>query len=105
MFFLVRHGERGDAHVAKQEERDKVEKPFDVHLTQVGHEQALKTGVYINKKVKELIEKGELDHDAKVKLVSSPYYRTLQTSKMIAEGLEGNIVNNTVYVEVIDRLV
>ena len=46
MFFMVRHGERGD-HSKDETENKLIEKTYDVHLTEVGHQQALKTGEYI----------------------------------------------------------
>ena len=47
MFFLVRHGERGDQ--ASPEEKAKIEIAGDVHLTELGHKQALQTGEEIAK--------------------------------------------------------
>ena len=43
---MVRHGERGDLS-KEEEELQKIEKSFDVHLTKIGHDQALKTGQFI----------------------------------------------------------
>lgn len=51
-------------------------------------------------KVQELIQNDVLDKDAQVKIISSPYYRTLQTARMIAEGLDEKIYENTIFVEV-----
>lgn len=46
MFFLVRHGERGDK--TTPEEKAKINLPWDVHLTEFGHEQGYKTGEMIS---------------------------------------------------------
>ena len=46
MFFMVRHGERGDQTKCEHEIK-LIEKPYDVHLTKVGHDQAHKTGIFI----------------------------------------------------------
>ncbi len=46
MLFVVRHGLKAYL-IDKPVDPDTILKPYDVPLTQVGHEQALKTGQYI----------------------------------------------------------
>ncbi len=50
--------------------------------------------------IEELIKSGKVDPDVQVKLIASPYYRTLETARMVAEGLENKIFENTIFVEV-----
>ena len=97
--FIVRHGERADQSPL-DEEKKLISVKTDVHLTKVGHDQAHKTGHMIAKKLEELKKEGSIDQDAKVILLSSPYYRTLQTARMVAEGLDNDIHSNTLFVEV-----
>ena len=75
MFFLIRHGERGDE--GSPEEKAKVEIAGDAHLTEIGHQQALKTGEELNKLLSKLKEEDKVDHDAELCFVSSPMYRCL----------------------------
>ena len=98
MFFLVRHGEKGTKAI-DENELSKVEKLYDCHLTKLGHQQATETGLYIKSKIEELINEGVVDPHCQIKLISSPYYRCLQTAKMIAACFENRIADNTIYVE------
>ena len=69
-------------------------------MTDLGHQMALKTGEYLKEQLQMMKHKKECSENAKVVLISSPYYRCLQTSKMIALGLGiDNIQNQDLLVE------
>ena len=97
MFFLIRHGERADH--ATPEEKAKIEIIGDVHLTEVGHDQAYKTGQELAKVFSQLKSADKIDEDAELCFVSSTLYRCLQTTRMLIEGSQSQPKNKTIYVE------
>ena len=97
MFFLIRHGERGDQ--GSLEEQNKIEIAGDVHLTEIGHKQALQTGEEVAKVLSQLKEDNAVDQDAELCFVSSTLYRCLQNTRMLIQGTGAQLKNNTLYVE------
>ena len=97
MFFLIRHGERGDE--GSPEEEAKVQIEADVHLTEIGHQQAYQTGQELSRLFSKLKEDNKIDQDAELCFVSSPMYRCLQTTKMLIMGAEHHPKNGTLYIE------
>lgn len=96
MYFFVRHGERGDQ---VEEEIPKIINPMDVHLTETGAEQARSSGKFIRETLDKLVEAGDLDSDYEIILCSSPYYRCLQTSKGIFQGLDKPVRDGNIFAE------
>lgn len=89
MLFLMRHGERADD--ACEKNPDEIpEKLEDPHLTQHGKIQAKAAG----DKIKEMVTAKNIQ---KVKVVSSPFVRCLQTAQEVCRrlGVEEIAVDNT----------
>lgn len=99
MIFLVRHGERADADGVTPEETAKITIPCDVHLTDVGYQQAKKTGFQLKETIEQLKSDGKVDQDVQVTFVSSPLYRCIKTTRGMMEGSEISPKDNTIYVE------
>ncbi len=87
MFIVVRHGhKRIDGSI---EEQSQIKIKEDSSLTDIGKLDSLKVGENIHKKF----------GDKKYKVISSPYYRCLQTAENVLNGLGKKYMNNTIYVE------
>lgn len=82
LIFIVRHGERKD-YVEGIKDDDIVCGEYDAELTENGKEQAFNVG---NKLKQFLLENNYIN--PKIKLYSSPFIRTLMTSKMLIDGLD-----------------
>ena len=77
-----------------------MKKDDDPPLTALGHQMALKTGEYLKEQLEMMKHEKKCSENAKVVLITSPFYRCLQTSKMIALGLGiDNIQNQDLLVE------
>ena len=79
MLFVLRHGERWDQSDSETE-NSRVTVASDPPLTEFGHKQAAVSAEYI----KSLIGESTLP----IKIVSSPYYRTLETTSAICRALD-----------------
>lgn len=99
MFFLIRHGERAD-FVNDPKEHKKVIVPCDPPLTTYGHQMAFETGEYLKIQLERFKLEKRCSLDAKIVLISSPFYRCLQTTKMIAKGVGlENLYSKNIFVE------
>lgn len=95
MIYHIRHGERSDLAAKTEEDLSKIKSKSDPHLTEEGKRQALETGKYF----KSLMETPEFENK-KICIITSPYYRCLQTTDKIIEGLgTDHLYNKTMYVE------
>lgn len=81
LIICVRHGQRSD-HVGLTP----VLHINDPELTETGKQQAFEIGKMLKNKIN---EKYKLDKGKKILIVSSPFARTIQTSKQIMAGFEG----------------
>lgn len=93
MFFLVRHGERAD-NTKDSYNKVEIKKSDDPPLTKKGHEMAFETGQWLREQLQILKQNKQCSENAKFVQISSPYYRCLQTSRMIREGLGLEFVKN-----------
>jgi broad specificity phosphatase PhoE len=97
--YVVRHSERTDK-VQDPNERAKITYRYDVPITTRGHEWAFKTGEFLLSELEKLRSDGSRSPDAKLVLISSPYYRCIQTTKMIAQAVGAqNIHQQTIFTE------
>ena len=86
MIIGTRHGERAD-QTNNEIERAKIEKSYDVHLTDKGAVQCSKSGEYIK----------SIIGNKKAIVICSPFLRTIQTAVNAAQHL--NVYNNTIYLQ------
>lgn len=95
MYYHIRHGQRSD-HMAKcPADWDQIKNTSDPHLTEEGKRMGLESGKYF----KSLMNTPEFTNK-KICIMTSPYYRCLQTTEKIIEGLGiENVYNKTIYVE------
>jgi broad specificity phosphatase PhoE len=78
MIVVVRHGERADD--AKEEEKAKIPREFDPHLTKLGQKQGTDTGIFIEEYLKEKFSSKQFKN---CYLVSSPFLRCIMTAEAI----------------------
>jgi broad specificity phosphatase PhoE len=99
MLFLIRHSERCD-RVRDPIERAKIEYKYDMPITSKGEAIAFKTGKFMQTQLAKIRKAKSHSPEAKIVLVSSPYIRCIQTSKMIVKalGIE-NIDSSTIFIE------
>ena len=88
LIIIIRHGERADMIENVNLDNLKCGK-YDSELTQRGKSQAYEAG----EEIKEFLESNEinlkkLEQEKKIKLLSSPFARTLMTSHHLLKGLE-----------------
>jgi len=97
MLFVVRHGERAD--YAGDDEKSKIQIPFDPHLTELGKIQARKAGDHIIKLLKNYHkESDKTPEDFKYLILSSPWRRCIQTAYHISQALpKESIWGNKIY--------
>lgn len=97
MLFVVRHGERAD--FAGDDEKKKIQIPFDPHLTDLGKIQARKAGNHIIRLLKEYHkEDGPKPEELKYLIISSPFRRCIQTAYHISQALpKENIWGSKIY--------
>eukprot|EP01016_Furgasonia_blochmanni_P036726 TRINITY_DN4229_c0_g1_i1.p1 TRINITY_DN4229_c0_g1~~TRINITY_DN4229_c0_g1_i1.p1 ORF type:complete len:304 (+),score=4.81 TRINITY_DN4229_c0_g1_i1:171-1082(+) len=102
MFYVVRHGQRGDRGTPY--ERERIEIPFDPHLTEKGCAQAEETGIFLEEQIKAYekllsIRKGT-DWTGRVKavVISSPFLRTMMTAHNIVSRLS-NVYENRIFIQ------
>jgi len=99
MIFTIRHGQRCD-RVTDPQETNKIINPHDVPITTFGHEMAYKTGLYLSEYLTQQKQQNKCPSNTQFIILSSPYYRCLQTSRQIAMGVKlENLHNQTIYVE------
>lgn len=97
--YIVRHSERTDK-VECLIERAKITYKYDPPITARGHKWAFKTGEFLLSQLEKLRSDGSRSPDAKLVLISSPYYRCIQTTKMIAQAVGGNnFYKQTIFTE------
>ena len=84
LLFLIRHGERAD-HAGLTPKFH----PYDAELTELGKSQATQIG----EKIQLYLQKNYPQKISKIKLISSPFARTIQTSKKILNELKKNEFN------------
>ncbi|KRX09137.1 hypothetical protein PPERSA_08853 [Pseudocohnilembus persalinus] len=93
LVFFLRHGDRGDRS-QESYERQKLEKEYDCHLTDLGKFQAQEAG----KHIQDMIKKTGKDIK-QVKLVASPFLRCCMTAENVAVGLGLPVMNNEIVVD------
>lgn len=81
----MRHSERCDM-VLNWSERSKIEYKFDTPITKFGHEIAYKSGLFFKDEMTRLKNQKLRSSNLKFCIISSPYYRCLQTSIQICKG-------------------
>lgn len=99
MVYISRHSERCDL-TFNLSERSKIERSYDSPITTYGHEIAYKTGLFFKREMARLINEKLKNKNMKFCIVSSPYYRCLQTSLQFCKaiGFE-NIHQKKLFVE------
>ena len=90
MVYVVRHSQRCDK-VPDLAERSKIEYKYDVPITNYGHEIAYKTGQFLKYEMERLKLEKLRHENFKYCILSSPYYRCLQTSLQICKGIFNNL--------------
>lgn len=83
--YVIRHSERCD-HVKDKVERKKIEYRFEPPITARGHEFAYKTGLFLKEEMNRLVKEKLKKENFKFVVITSPYYRCLQTSMQICKG-------------------
>lgn len=78
--FIIRHGERADS--GSNEDQKSIKNVDDPHLTQIGVEQAQKTGQFIY----EYLLQNNLLSKKKIKVISSPFLRCVMTAQEFVRG-------------------
>ena len=90
VFFQVRHAERADIDESANNAKHK----NDPELTAYGREQAQETGRAIIQKILKLKREKKLNENVQPKIVSSPYWRCLQTAALMIEGFGKNKIKD-----------
>ena len=86
MIYVMRHSERCDL-VWNAAERSKIEYKYDAPITSHGHEIAYKTGLFFKDQMECLKNQKIGSKDFKFCIVSSPFYRCLQTAIQVCKGI------------------
>ncbi|CAD8165305.1 unnamed protein product [Paramecium octaurelia] len=90
MIFFVRHGERAD-QTNDIEERKRMQKSYDPHLTNKGDKQARMTGAHINKVIQEYANQKQIQlKDIQINFMTSPFLRCIQTSINLMREIPNN---------------
>ena len=101
MILGIRHGERAD-NSSESYELEKIQFPYDPHLTLLGELQARITAHKILQKIEEYEESLKKSNFFKSKIqpiiITSPFLRTIQTSYQIAKEL-GPIYQDTIFLQ------
>ena len=99
MIFVIRHGERSDQVIKRDE--NQIQLKYDPPITELGKKQSFVTGHVIQSLVNEGYEKGLIKTSKpEYIIVSSPFLRCLQTAYHLAESLDKNaIYKDTIFYE------
>ncbi|CAD8068662.1 unnamed protein product [Paramecium sonneborni] len=90
MIFFVRHGERAD-QTNDYEEKKKIKKSFDPHLTNKGDNQARMTGAHLKKVIEEYANEKQIQvKDLQINFMTSPFLRCIQTSINLMKEIPNN---------------